>query len=258
MPTERATLDDLLTATHRMFLPLRLHSATYHAAMDLLRLTVEGLLPTVGRIRRDQLTTVIQKRIDRTLTLTGNLRTAFPGPLNDQIALKYKQLQHHTTERRAALFTWWATLPTISRNSLETYYRKPLTTNTVTDFGEFTSLHLEALHQIDRNVNSTMAINLDVNESAISQLTLQRVVGDFSEERRLVLEALLMGDNANQQLYLRLMLIVAEFEWLIGPKPDWSTLEIPVVPPWRERLVTWAFIVGVISAIGSVIYTATR
>ncbi len=159
-------------------------------------------------------------------------------------------------DRRPVMLEWWATLPTADRMLIEGYYLRP-GDKVVGDMPAFTHLHLDLLHRLDREAPVPDTRPPETAETDLARLTLQRAVGDFPDDRRAVLEALLIGEPGNQRFYVRLTHAVAEMEWRFGPQPDWDAPP-PPKPPLREQLVSWAFMAACCLALASVAYAIMK
>lgn len=148
----------------------------------------------------------------------------------------------------AAVSAWRHDLPPIDRTLLD---------DSTANIPHLTPLYLELLRRLDAKLPTPCRVAPEANEADLAGLILHRMIGDFTPERRAVLEALLTADRGNQQFFGRLTFAVAAVEWLTSPQPDWNAPP-PPRPPLREQVVTWAFIVGCVVAVGSVIYAVTK
>lgn len=90
----------------------------------------------------------------------------------------------------------------------------------------------------------------------ISRLTGQLADGTISNDARVVLETLLLADDVAQLTYMRSMAVIAELQWLLAPPALAHITTVPMVLPVREKLVTAAFVVACVAAIGSLVVAA--
>ncbi|WP_157369269.1 hypothetical protein [Zavarzinella formosa] len=255
----KATFDDLLNEVRDLFLQIRVLSGGYGPAVNVLQMSVAAVWPKLGRLRRERLPQVVQRQLIKSTKMVSDLTLLFPSELTDSLRSRLPAIMAVVADRRPYLLEWWAKLPPMDRSLIDAYYRQVVSEiSPAREIVDFTRLHLELLHLLDRAVPVASVVACETDETDVARLVLQRVVGDCPEDRRVILETLLIGENGNQQFYLRLMNVVAELEWLLGPKPDWAGLKPPPPAPIREKLVTWAFLVGCAVAVSSVIYAIIR
>ncbi len=246
----KATVHEMQAGLRDQFLRLRMGSH-YGEALRLVRESWAWMLATGSRFWGRTLHWHAHLEIVTTEAhneLSPDLMTTLDAHVDKTMAV--------AADRRPIMLEWWATLPAADRLLIEGYYLRP-GDKVVGDMAAFTHLHLDLLHRFDREAPVPDARTPETDETDLARLTLQRAVGDFPDDRRAVLEALLIGEPGNQSFYARLTHAVAELEWRFGPQPDWDAPP-PPRPQVRERLVSWAFVAGCGLAVASVIYAIIK
>ena len=252
----RVTREDLTGVIREAMLRCRVLHGDFSSVSEAIGMAGAARWPDIGRGRRDGLARRFQKTFEAACSRVAGFAPFFSAELSDSLRNRLASVLAVAGERRAVLLQWWASLPTADRALVEARYRHPDEPFSPDELVRFSRNHLELLHLLDRETPVADSVGCESAEDDLTMLILERMFDDFTEERRLVLETLLIGEPGNQSFFVRMGVVVAELEWLLSPRPAWETLDPPEPVPLGERALGWAFIAGCVLAAASVTYAA--